>query len=444
MGYWKTKFKNGFRMIALESIDHQMREKIEGLAKEIGKFREAGDFSESAYAKSGIVKYVRETFGISVALKNPISLGVGPEFPFAAIQPPSLDKNHPLIPNYRRCIANSNDLLQHTKFTRNRGIVGTVDRANARIGGSFSDILCPLYISEGMLVHLPADKKEKEFEDIELAAIIGHELGHVFTYFEKLTDTVVTNMIAAAAANKLMGLYTEKERLEVISEVEKQTGTKFKDKDIIANAADKAQAFTHIVVEVEHSRQNDMGSEAYANRAWERLADDFSARLGCGQELASALVKVQKNDPLGWVVDRSFMPMSAHVAIETAFWMSNVFAATILPGVVAMTVLMSYLASDPSTSVYDRPEERLNAIRQTMIDQLKWVKTGDARERILADIDRLDSIMEGIKDKYSLMEMVHLYLTPGGRKDRKAISFHKELESYIFNDLFVASAKHKQ
>lgn len=444
MGYWKSKFKNGFRMIALESIDHQLREKIEGLAKEIGKFREAGDFSESAYAKSGIGKYVRDTFGISVALKNPISLGVGPEFPFAAIQPPSLDKNHPLIPNYRRCIANSNDLLQHTKFTRNRGIVGTVDRANARIGGAFSDILCPLYVSEGMLMHYPEGQKDKEFEDIELAAIIGHELGHVFTYFEKLTDTLVTNMIAVAASNKLMGLHTEKERLEVISEVEKQTGTKFKDKDVIANAADKDQAYTHIVVEVEHFRQNDMGSDAYANRTWERLADDFSARLGCGQELASALVKVQKNDPLGWVVDRSFMPMSLHVAIETTFWLTNVLAAVVAPGAVATITLLSYLAADPATSVYDRPEERLKAIRQTMVDQLKWVKDGEARKRILEDLDRLDSIVEGIKDKYSLMELVHLYLTPGGRKDRKAISFHKELESYIFNDLFVASAKHKQ
>lgn len=443
MGYWNSKFKDGFRKIALESIDHQLREKIEGLATEIGKFRDAGDFSDSAYAKSGVAKYIRDTFGISIVLQNPIVLGIGKEFPFAAIQPPSLDKNHPLIPNYRRAIANSNDLLQHTKFTRNRGIMGTVDRVNAKIGGAFSDVLCPLYLSEGMLGR-NTKKPEKDFEDIEIAAIIGHELGHVFTYFEKLTDTLVTNMIACAAANKIMGLESGKDRFEVLSEVEKQTGAKLKDKDVIAGAADAGQVYTHIVVEVEHFRLNDMGSEAYANRSWERLADDFSARLGCGQELASALVKVQKNDPLGWLVDRSVMPMGMHVAIETAWLVSNLVILPSAPFVAMATILTSYLVSDPSCSLYDRPEERLEAIRQTMVDQLKHVKGGDGRKRILEDLNRLDAITEKVKDKYTLMEMVHLYLTPGGRKDRKAISFHKELESYIFNELFVASATHKQ
>lgn len=443
MGYWKSKFKDGFRKVALESIDHQLREKIEGLATEIGKFRDAGDFSDSAYAKSGIAKYIRDTFGISIVLQNPIVLGIGKEFPFAAIQPPSLDKNHPLIPNYRRAIANSNDLLQHTKFTRNRGLVGTVDRTNAKIGGGFSDVLCPLYVSEGMFGRNPK-KPEKDFEDIEIAAIIGHELGHVFTYFEKLTDTLVTNMVACAAANKIMGLESGKDRFEVLSEVEKQMGVKLKDKDVIAGAADAGQVYTHIVVEAEHFRLNDMGSDAYANRSWERLADDFSARLGCGQELASALVKVQKNDPLGWLVDRTIMPMGMHVAIETAWLVSNLVIIPSAPFVAMATILTAYLVSDPSCSLYDRPEERLDAIRQTMVDQLKHVKGGDARQRVLEDLNRLDAITEQVKDKYTLMEMVHLYLTPGGRKDRKAISFHKELESYIFNELFVASATHKQ
>tara|TARA_Y100001956_G_scaffold46996_1_gene45636 strand:- start:495 stop:1826 length:1332 start_codon:yes stop_codon:yes gene_type:complete len=443
MGYWSKRFKDGFQMLALESIDHQLRAKIEGLAKEIGKFREAGDFSDSAYSKSGIAKYIRDTFGISVVLQNCTSLGIPEFYPFAAIQPPSLDKNHVLIPNYRRAIANSNDLVQHTKFTRNRGVMGTVDLANAKIGGAFSDVLCPLYVSSGMFGRNPK-KPQADFEDIEIAAIIGHELGHVFSYFEKLTDTLVTNMIACAAANKLMGVSSDKERYEVLAEAEKQTGTKFKDKDVIVNASDKAQVHAHIVVEVEHFRQNDMGSEAYANRSWERLADDFSARLGCGQELASALVKVQKNDPMGWLVDRSIMPMGVHVAIETA-WMVSVLLGGIASPIFAIgTVLTAYLASDPSTSLYDRPEERLEAIRQTMIDQLKHVTKGDAHKRILEDLDRIDAIMEMVEDKYTVMEMVHLYLTPGGRKDRKAISFHKELESYLFNELFVASATHKK
>tara|TARA_Y100001960_G_scaffold172536_1_gene180831 strand:+ start:33 stop:1364 length:1332 start_codon:yes stop_codon:yes gene_type:complete len=443
MGYWSNRFKDGFQKVALESIDHQLRAKVEGLAKEIGKFREAGDFSDSAYSKSSIVKYIRDTFGISVVLQNCTSLGIPEFYPFAAIQPPSLDKNHVLIPNYRRAIANSNDLVQHTKFTRNRGVVGTVDLANAKISGAFSDVLCPLYVSSGMFSRNPK-KPQGDFEDIELAAIIGHELGHVFTYFEKLTDTLVTNMIACAAANKLMGVSTDKERFEVLAEAEKQTGTKFKDKDVIANATDKGQAYAHIVVEVEHYRQNDIGSEAYANRSWERLADDFSARLGCGQELASALVKVQKNDPMGWLVDRSIMPMELHVAIETAWVVSMVAGMVVSPLVGIFTILTSYLSADPSTSLYDRPEERLKAIRQTMIDELKHVTKGDANKRILKDLERVDAILEMVEDKYTVMEMVHLYLTPGGRKDRKAISFHKELESYLFNELFVASATHKK
>ena len=440
MGYWKKRFEGGFTKVGQEAIDHQLRAKIDGLAAEIGKFRAAGDYTASAYAKTSIVTYIKDTFGISVSLRSPLEIGIGDEFPFAAIQPPQLDKNHPLIPNYRRVVASSTDLLQYTKFTRNRAVLGFVDRANAKIVGAIGDVLCPLYIGAGML---KIRGKADDFTDIEIAAIVGHELGHVFTYFEKLTSSLVNNMVATAAANKMMGLDSPKERLGVVSELEKFTGKDFEDKDTIIGASGKEEIYVHVVVELEKHIANDMGSEAYAVRTWERLADDFSARLGCGAELASALVKVQKHDPLGWFVTRSFMPMSLHVGIEVC-WMVGILGTIVASPIYAATLIfVAYLAADPSGDIYDRPKERFVAIRQTMIDELKFVTKGDAHRRILEDIERLDAMTAHVKDKETIMEMVHNYVTPSGRKNHKAIEFHKELENYVFNDLYVAAATHK-
>lgn len=436
MGYWATKYKDGIAMVSHESIDFQMRKKLDGLASTIGAFRSAGDFSRTAYDKSPIVTYIYATFGITVDLRRGADIGVSDDLLFAAVQPPQLDKNHPLVPNFQRAMVTADDLLSYTKIAKNNNLMGVVDKTNAKISGAFSDILCPMYLSVGLL-------KNRDFSDLEVAAIVAHEIGHVFTYFENFRMTTISNMIVAGATKRLLNTESKVERLKIIHDVEKHVGFKLDNHDELAEVTTDDKVFIKLVTSVERSRANDMGTPAYANRTWERLADDFATRLGAGPALASGLYKLH-NDSSFVFKDSAFYSYPTHAMMQLAGWWAFQLGTVIAPISAVVVTALLFMSADPHYLIYDRPKERFQSIRNTMVEELKIPGlSGELRKLIVNDIAWVDGILDDVNDKYNMFELVHLYILPSGRKDRKAIQYQQDLERMIANDLFVSAAKLK-
>lgn len=186
MGHWlnlAARLANG-QHVATESIRFQNRDKFEKVTAAVAEMRKT-DYSRTAYETSTIPAVIKECFGITVRLCDASELGLADQR-LAAVHPPELDKNHPLVPEFQRITyKGNNDLGIYSKFAKDGVIIGEVNDLEATVGGDYSKVICQLYVT-------PVLFADESFTDEELGAIILHEVGHIYTYF-KLMYTSIEN-----------------------------------------------------------------------------------------------------------------------------------------------------------------------------------------------------------------------------------------------------------
>jgi len=418
--------------VAVEAIQHQGKSslftKISTILTEV---RESGDLSAEAFNTAGLAAAIFDESGISVKIIVDQSTAFN-----AAVEVPQIDKNNPIIAQLQRMMHTNNDLAKVIKFTGNK-LIGIVDKKESRLYGGFSKLLCPLYLTVGIL---SSDK----FTSDELAAVILHELGHVFTYFEHLIDLTSSTYAISAAADKMLKLETNVDRIEVLSDFEKVTNLSLKDKETIANSTDKGTVYTHLSCEALKQRRNQEGNEVYAYRGFEFSSDQFAARHGAGYALVSAMIKV---DRAIWL-NPSYISWPLHIAIQLAKTLYIVAAlafsiAAVAPiNVIAIGVLL--LSARPMDKLYDDPEARLTRIVNEMKAELKNTQLTDMRRKqVVEDVYQAKKLMEPVADKATVLEAIWHYILPGGNETHKHTTFQQELEALAHNDLYLASALFK-
>lgn len=442
MGYWQHKVEKfaDLKLVARESIKAQERGKLERLAEKVSLFRKIGS-GVITYTDSGIADQIKADFNTSIVLVDGREFGVDQQI-FAGVFPPQLDKNHPLIPDIQRSdYAGNRDMTIYSKFAKENVIIGEVNGTEAKLGEMYGKIVCTMVIS-------PTLFKDSRFTDLEIAAIILHEVGHIYTYFKLLGRTLVTNAILETTANRMMETDDVKLRMKVVNDAEKVLQTKIEVPDTIVESNKKDIVYLHLVSEIVRKRDSGSGSIGYANRTWERLADDFATRCGAGQYLATALYKMEASKSFVFK-ETAYRGMFGHVMVEalrtTLFIPASVTAAVLSAGIFCICLAFT----DPSNDIYDKPEERFRTIRRTMTDELKSIeglnnKAANTRRReILNDIAVIDAILETVKDKLNLFGIIHNFVLPKGRRERDAIQLQQDIESYMMSDLTIASAKLK-
>jgi hypothetical protein len=184
---------------------------------------------------------------------------------------------------------------------------------------------------------------------------------------------------------------------------------------------------------------------------WERAADDFAARFGAAPHLASALYKMEMSN--WWILrNNAYTNIYTHLFGELIEISGLVIAMTNPIGVVFSTISIMFglLINDPGSTIYDPPQERFEALRRNLVEELntlKGVNTKQAqenRDRCLKGIVQLDQILKNVKDKDNIYSFIMKNLTSYGRKEKAAVDYQRQLESYMSNDLRIASAKLQQ
>lgn len=396
----------------IESVKRQSLDLFEGITDSVSKIRKSGDFSTSSVKKSYLAQVIKENTGLNVVT----TIVDGWQ---AAIRLPPLSPNH--VFSYVPIGSASPAIIDITKTS----MKGTVDPANVMVTGVFSDIKSTLEIGTALF-------KPDGMTDEMIAAIILHELGHVFTYFQFLTTIAYGGLVVQQTVrNVFMAKDYQTKRIQIkmaedILGLEMEPG--------IEEWVDTSKDNLEVILMTRYFRQLNTRTDSiyYDVRNAEQLADTFAVRHGAGVYLAKANHKLNKaNNQYG---NRNYF---VHLLSETA--------NTIKQFTYGEDSIREILLTVKQPTKYDNPKDRIAFIRFQLIDDLKQLPRGDkaARESIVSSIKDIDKILKSIKQRKTFLTYVHETFSSAGRANSKSVNNIKKLESMLYNDLYYQSAKLK-
>lgn len=307
-----------------------------------------------------------------------------------SIRPPQITAFNPLMPKMLAKVA----ALDYTNFVPDELLSGKIDMQKVRVSGFYSQIQ--------ILIKFTPEMFDGLLDSKELTSIYIHELGHVWTMFEFMGQTVITNTILAESIGKLGPDATPERIFEVGRAAILMAG---------GEIPDEINDMMDIVVCVQQGQekriQNRLSSKYVGNRLVERVADQFASRFLLGASLVTAFGKIERNrNPLlassgydpKWVgitsnlmsiVTFPFGAIKEGVFKLTMSVLKGYALATAAPLIKAATT--DYLNDRFGLADRETPLERTGSIRRELVGFLKnGALADDVRRQVLADLATID------------------------------------------------------
>ena len=414
--------------LGLEAVAYQSGRLFIDLTTAMGILRKADTLDTKSIAAAEIPEIVRLHTNMRIGFDVKPTLSTG-----AYIRLPEIDRNHPFIANAWRGGDMSDDVGVALIRVLGGRMQGSVDTLNCKVSGVYKDIQGDVVFGAGLV-------NDKSFTDAELASVLMHEIGHLFTYFEYLGTLVMTSAVIAGIAKSMYKIESYDKRLDTLKEADRILGVDTQNPERIA-AAPNANARSLLAQSIYISTmgtksRSDTGFNLYELRSCEQLADQFVTRHGCGgRDLASALDKMY----------RKFWSRSAMSTTEYTIWECTkliMFLAGLF--IIPLPLIVFLLVFNPTRKIYDDPAARLTFIRQQMTDALKDKSLDDRRRaQILEDIAAVGVLEANLDDKRTLLELFWTTLMPSGRAALSQEATQKQVEALLNNELFVAASKFK-
>lgn len=407
---------------SLEAINFQSGLLFKELTEALHKVRTDGaDDLEKALLDSNINALVKQHTGMFVTVGYH-----GARYPNAWVMPPKIDKNHPLLGPLTRFDEASMEGLAWVRS--NKGVLrGTVDRKTGKVGGSFSDIETPIFLTRGIL-------ESDKFSDEEVAAVALHELGHLFTYYEYLGTMFTTNFVLQCVANEITGTNDIKRKYQVVDEANRTLNIKLDDVESLVSSDSKEVIQTVVLKKVMEDNKNISGASTYDMTGYEMLSDQFANRHGAGRALITALDKISKS-----VFNPSAVSTFTYLMMEVIKLM---FTLALLASPSLIFVLMGLFGSDSNHDTYDKTAARIKRVRNDLVAALKDKDIDkEFRTRVLEDIAAIDEVASKFKDRRTWLQVFHTHIRKGGRAQHQQKLLQQDLEKLARNNLFVSSSK---
>lgn len=420
--------------IGLEMLDFQIKSNFKDrLANIFAGMRDytAKEFEDNVGVEAFTAEIKKET-GLSVGVT--ISSPVGP-----FVMVPDVSKNHVLVREYARNFLSGATAIQMLNDAGDM-FTGGVSLKEGKVTGSFTKIDHTLYFSFLLI-------QDKKYTNEELAAIMLHELGHLFTYYEYINRTVTTNQILESVAKRLSETRELKEVESIITTASKKLKLTDLDAKKLAQSTNrKAVEFVianHAVAQV----KSELGSNIYDVTSWEQLADNYTARYGAGRALVTALDKLygnyhisKRSTPVFLLFEAIKLLIAAFGAVGVAFGILTGNVAALWLGTKLFIDITIFISVDATPLEYDRPGARMARIRDQLVEMSKLKDlTGDERKRIAQDLEVIDRITKTVKDRRQFFSFIGgmFNKTIAGRYRQENIQ--REVEQLIANDLFTIS-----
>lgn len=343
----------------------------------------------------------------------------------AAMRMPDIDKNNPIITEYRRWYGTRKDTI--SLLNSKPKIKGTVDLVASKVTGDWARLEIELMLGNEFLA--------KGFlTDRELVAVILHEVGHAFTYLEMLGTTLTANFaLTAAVADADFGKNT-KRTVEIIYAADGLLNIKTANADMVARGG-RDVFVSSVLADVITQQKSELGTSVFDERGSEVLADQFAARHGLGMDLVTGLDKINR-----LYGSMAYSNTSTWVMVEVVKVLA--FLTMPLAGPLGAMFMAGVLLTNPTRNEYDPPYQRGKRIRDQVVSALKEPKiTKDRRRDLLEQIDSIDDVLVEINDRSTFYEFLWSKVLPWGTKTNDKENLQRTLETLMNNDMFVSSQR---
>lgn len=302
-------------------------------------------------------------------------------------------------------------------------VKGSVDLKNSKVDGVYSEITCDMYLP-------PYFFTNTHFSVEEAAAVILHELGHVFTTFEFVTRFTSTNFALEVLSRAYDNAKTEEQKEAIFISFKNEGYLKARQADILKETKSKEDALIVFFDSQIENTISDLGASVYDVNGCEYLADQFATRHGAGVHLTTALTKyvpTEGRTPLTYIISLAVFAVVGSVA-----------------GVVGTLLffVLGILVEDKRNDIYDNMYSRLNRIKHQIIQKIKegQVPNKDL-PTILKGIEVIEANMLKYKDDLDYMSKLAYIFRPSYRAAHNQEKLQKFLENMAYNPLFIEHKK---
>lgn len=402
---------------ATESIDFQGDNFFRSLVDVVTKLRLTRKYDTQAIQDSGFEAVVKDYTGMTVRLNiefdntSPTAYAILPDF----------DVNHPFV----KPLAMNNNNAQRAGDSLNilamlgKQLKGGIDLRAGRVSGFYSKLPLDVYVTSGLLNMSIVNSEH-------IAAMIIHEIGHHFTYFEFLGTVAFGSLVIGATAAKVMELTSDKERQDVIKQGSDLLGIDSHSNDDLDKMTTNPDSVHVVLLRNYMSQMYTNGNMTpYDYRNIEQAADTFATKHGAARYLADYINIMGSAN-----FDKASMSRGLFMFVESGRVVYSLLQAM---GGPASAIVSLYLSA-PGVKIYDDPEARIRYIRQQLTGSVGEV-AGIDKTRLIRDVEVIDNILKDVKDKRNLITVFWETIPSSARSRRKQEQSAKELESLLYNDL---------
>lgn len=435
--------------IGMEAIDFQtdnFGSKLEAIFYDIEKFitensSKHEDALRAELSKSEFPNLISDTIFKRVGIRTKIILNT---YTFGMVMPFFVNQNHVLLDKmWRGNLAR--ELPDQTKLLKQfNGKKGSIDLHNARVGGIFSEYKHDLWID--VVGHILTYKSSIP----EIVAILLHEIGHAFTYYELADRLETTNQIMAQLSAELRSKNDTSEKKVLFRELEKSFGVKEGEMDELIDENNQTILGLKLFKRYVEMVKSQTPHEKYNETASEQVADNFAARFGYGRHLITGLnnIHVKFNSPevdesnakMAFVMELVFLHILPFLGLLCNFIIGVTPFGLLMP--VLWILLFVNSGDNDKDMTYDELKIRYKRVRQQYIEMIQKLDMDKEQLRaVIDDVHSIDEIIKGTSIYRTIFNRLANFAFASNREAKNDIELQYLIEDLSHNDLFLKSAE---